>query len=145
MKSIRIKYILLLAAMTFVNFSCTQKPRLDEKFVPIKNEFMYGTVDGVDENIVIAESINNGSVLAVLVPSRVTRFGHDEKYIIAEQIEKTESSFQPDTTRLNYYIIDMTKVGKGAKELVHGPLMFAEFQIMKDSLRIENLNFSKTF
>jgi len=84
----------------------------------------------------------SSSSLVILEPY-IFAVGHNENYIIAKQHPTSgfEGGFEIHADTTNYYVVDI------AKEIdkVFGPLTLKQFDSLKTKLKIEDLQFTKTY
>ncbi|ESU23070.1 hypothetical protein FLJC2902T_32340 [Flavobacterium limnosediminis JC2902] len=104
----------------------------------IVGEYEIGWND-LESNRSISKPIKNcDGCYEVIVNSYVYAVGHNEKYIIAKQLNYPESETY-------YYIIDIEKNKKSSQNGIIGPLNGTEFEKTIKDLQIVNLKFDLNF
>ena len=73
-----------------------------------------------------------------IIASYVYAVGHNQNYIIAKQLENSQ-------TKTSYYIIDIKKNQANSQKGIFGPLNETEFEKTKKDLKIESLKFDLNF
>ncbi len=93
-----------------------------------------------------ADESNSGSYIG-LVPEYVYSVGHNDEFIIAKQHPTAgfNNGYKIDTSRTNYFIIDMNhKVLKTERKVI-GPLSKMKFDSLRIELKIEKIKFDMNY
>ena len=101
----------------------------DGAYKDLHNGYQVLAVDG-DVNLALSDGV-------IIIPTMVVAVGKNDSFIIVKQNPEE----QP--TAIQYYIIPLIeKISEDARKNFYGPLSTAEFQEMKKSLCIENIDFT---
>lgn len=93
----------------------------------------------LESNRSITKPIKNcDGCYEIIVNNYVYSIGHNEKYIIAKQLNYPQNE-------THYFIIDIEKNKNSSQNGIIGPLDVSEFEKIKKDLQISNLKFDLNF
>ncbi|MEK8179910.1 DUF3997 domain-containing protein [Flavobacterium buctense] len=128
--------LFLTIIFAFLNYSCAWFEESEHQ--KIIGDYEVGWND-LESNRSIHKLIKNcDGCSEVIIENYVYAVGHNEKYIIAKQIQ----NFNGET---RYFIIDIKKNKISSQKGIFGPLSETEFEKTRKELQIESLKFDLNF
>jgi hypothetical protein len=100
------------------------------------------------ENQIISEQVEMNSAGSIqVIQEYVFAVGHNDDYIIAKQHPTSgfEGGYEINTKITNYFILDMNRKVSTVGENVFGPLNQNEFDSLRKTLKIENIEFDQKY
>lgn len=135
----RITALIILPTICLAMSGCL----FDSSSDTIRGRYKVVWIDVPEQQFICEESSEHSTSCSVLVPEYVFAVGYDDDFIIAKQHPTSgfEDGFKIDPSVTHYYIIDT----RTTEEKVIGPLTEEQFDKTKKELRIERIEFDKTY